>query len=127
MLAAFGTGEVLWSIFWLFLFLLWFSLVISVFTDIMRDHTTSGMTKAAWTLAILVIPYLGVLAYLIVNGDSMNERAQRYSGGRYMTPTGSDTAGELASLASLHNAGKLTDAEFAGAKARVLSTTETAR
>jgi hypothetical protein len=118
MLAEFGTGQVFWSLLWLFLFVTWFSLIISVFSDMLRDSSTSGMTKAFWTLAILVIPFLGVLTYLVINGDSMNERAQKAASGSYARP---DTGEELARLASLHSAGNLTDAEFEQAKARVLS------
>ena len=78
MLAAeFGSGQVLWSLFWFFLFFLWIWLVIVVFADIIRSDDQSGWEKAIWALAIILLPYLGIFLYLIVRGGSMGERAAR--------------------------------------------------
>lgn len=124
----FGTGEVLWSIFWFSLFFLWIWLVIRVFADIMRAKNLSGWAKALWTLGILVLPYLGVFLYLIVNGDDMNRRdlddAQATDDAMrayIRNAAGSSSpAEELATLASLHEAGRLSDEEYQQAKAKVM-------
>lgn len=68
-LAEFGTGQVLWSIVWFSLFFLWWWLVIVVFASIISSKTLSGGAKAMWAIAIVVLPYLGVFLYLVVNGD----------------------------------------------------------
>ena len=72
--AEFGVGQVLWSIFWFFLFFMWIWLVISIFGDIIRSDDMSGVAKAIWAALIVFLPYLGVFAYLIVRGGSMGER-----------------------------------------------------
>jgi hypothetical protein len=128
--AEFGTGQVLWSLLWIFLFVMWIWLVISIFTDIVRNRSMSGWGKAAWSVAILVLPYLGVLAYLVVEGNGMAERelagaeAQEESFRSYVQEAaGSATspADQLEKLAALHDAGKLDDAEYRQLKAKVLA------
>jgi hypothetical protein len=73
----FGTPEVWWSFFWFALFFLWIFLVIEVFGDIIASHDISGLRKALWTLAIIIFPYLGVFAYLVVRGRDMADRTRR--------------------------------------------------
>lgn len=73
--AEFGSGQVLWSIFWLFLFIVWFWLLITIFSDLFRDKELSGWAKAGWILVVIAFTYLGVLVYLIVRGRGMGERA----------------------------------------------------
>lgn len=122
-----GVGQVLWSIFWFFLFFLWIWLVISIFGDIMRSEM-SGMSKAVWTIGIILFPFLGVFLYLITNGDDMHSRTaqnvQAYEDGvqNYIrSVAGSKSpSDELADLAALHKAGSLDDAEYALAKAKVI-------
>ena len=75
--AEFGTGQVLWSMLWFFLFLIWIWLLIVVFADIFRSSDLSGWGKALWTLFIIVLPYLGVFVYLIARGGTMQERPAR--------------------------------------------------
>ena len=126
--AEFGTGQVLWSILWFFLFFMWIMLVFNVFADIMRARSMSGWAKALWTLAIIFLPFLGVFLYLIVNGDDMNQRANRDAEeanaaveSYIRDVAGSSSTSELAKLADLHTAGKLTDSEYEAAKAKIIS------
>ena len=74
MLAEFGSGQVLWSTLWLFLFVMWFWLLIAIFSDIFRDRELSGWGKAGWCLFVFVTPYLGIFVYLIARGRGMSER-----------------------------------------------------
>ncbi|MEM8904460.1 MAG: SHOCT domain-containing protein [Actinomycetota bacterium] len=128
-LAEFGTGQVLWSILWFFLFFTWIWLVISIFSDIIRAKDMSGWVKAGWTVAILLVPFLGVLGYLIVNGTAMSDRTvQRAEAGEdafraYVQEAagGASAAEQLEKLAALHDAGKLDDAEYQQLKAKVLA------
>ena len=73
--AEFGTGQFLWSMLWFSLFFIWIWLLIMVFTDIFRSRDMSGGVKALWAIFVIVLPYLGVLIYLVVRGASMSERA----------------------------------------------------
>ncbi len=128
--AEFGTGQVLWSILWFFLFFMWIRLVISIFGDIIRAKEMSGWAKAGWTVAIILVPFLGVFAYLIVNGNAMTDRsvaqaeAQEHAFQSYIQDAaggGASPAEQLEKLASLHDAGKLDDAEYQQLKSKVLS------
>ena len=130
MLATFAVGQVLWSIFWFFLFFMWIMLVFQIAGDLFRDPELSGGAKALWLFFLIFAPYLGVLVYLIVRGKSMNERsvkamqAQEAAMQQYIQQaagTSGGAASELAKLAELHDAGKLTDAEFAAMKAKLLA------
>ena len=128
--AEFGTGQVLWSILWFFLFFMWIWLVITIFADIIRAKEMSGWAKAGWTVAIIVVPFLGVLAYLIFQGNAMTDRsvaqvdAQERAFRSYVQEaagSGASPAEQLEKLASLHDSGKLDDAEYQQLKSKVLS------
>ena len=64
-----------WTIFEIFLWILWFWVLIYVFIDIFRSRDLSGVAKALWFLFVLFIPLIGVLVYLIARGDKMHEHA----------------------------------------------------
>lgn len=130
MLAAeFGTGEVFLSMLWFFLFVLWIWLVFAVFADIFRSRDLSGWGKAAWSVFVIVLPYLGIFAYLIVRGQRMGERAaeearhrdeafRAYVREAAATPS-TGQADRLSVLASLRADGVIDDEEFRRMKARL--------
>ncbi len=127
LLAEFQVGQVLWSLIWFFLFFMWIWLVISIFADIIRSSDLSGWGKALWSIAIILVPFLGVFMYLIVRGGSMGERtveqikAQEQAAQQYIRDVATGgSADELAKLADLHAAGKLSDDEYATMKAKVI-------
>ena len=123
-----GFFDILWSIVLLFLLVAWFWVVISVVADVFRSRDMRGISKALWVLFIILIPWLGVLAYILVRGERMHENqlqavkqiedAQRdYIRG----VAGTSPATELEKLAALKEKGALTEEEFAAQKARVLN------
>jgi len=124
--------DVLVSIFWFMLLVAWFWLLISIITDVFRDDDMSGGAKAAWCIFVILLPWLGVLTYLIVRGRSMSERAGREAarneqafrsyvrGVAASESTG--VSGELTKLADLRERGVLTPEEYDLAKQRVLGT-----
>ena len=67
--------DLFWSMLWFFLFFAWIWLLITIFSDIFRSHDLSGWGKAFWTIFVVILPWLGVLIYLIARGGSMQERA----------------------------------------------------
>jgi len=77
LIAEFGTGQVLWSMLWFFLFFIWIWLLIVVFADIFRSADLSGWGKALWTIFVILLPYLGVFVYLIARGGTMHQRVAR--------------------------------------------------
>ena len=122
-------GDVFLSMLWFFLFFIWIWLLIMVFGDIFRSHDMSGWSKALWTFFVIVLPYLGVLVYLIARGHKMNEHAagdaarqeeQVRSYVQSVAGSGS-TAGEIERLAELRTSGTISDVEFQQAKAKLLS------
>lgn len=129
--AEFGTGEVFLSILWFFLFVLWIYLVVTIFVDIMRADEMSGWAKALWAIFIIILPIIGVLVYLIANGNNMTKRraadqqAQDDVTRAYIRAAASESASaadELDKLADLHRNGSITDQEYAAAKKSVLGT-----
>lgn len=128
MLAEFGTGQVFWSLLWFFLFFIWLGLLFQVFGDIFRSRDLSGVGKALWSFLVIVLPYFGVFMYLIVRGPKMQQhaveaaKAQEAAMRDYIrTAAGpTSTADELARLAELHSSGKLDDAEYKAAKAKLI-------
>jgi hypothetical protein len=66
--------DVFWTMLVFFAWVIWFWLLITVFADLFRRHDISGWGKAAWTLFVIVVPFLGVFVYLIAQGQHMAER-----------------------------------------------------
>jgi hypothetical protein len=127
--AEWGSGQVLWSIFWLFIFVMWIFLIIFIFSDIIRSQDLSGWGKALWSIGIIFFPYIGIFAYLIIRGGSMSERQVQQANEsdaamqayiRDTANSGGSDADQLAKLSDLHEAGKLDDAEYASAKSKVI-------
>ncbi len=130
LLAEIGNGQILWDILWLFTFIIWFWLLITVFGDIFRDHDLGGVAKTLWIIFVIVLPYLGVFVYLIARGKGMTERnmaamanAQKAQADyiKSVAGTSGGASEELARLADLKDKGVLSDEEFQAAKAKVLS------
>jgi hypothetical protein len=115
---------------WFFLFFVWIWLLITVFADIFRSSDLSGWGKALWILFVVVLPYLGVLVYLIARGGSMQERAMEEMAEREKSyrqyiqeaagSAGASAADELAKLGQLRAQGVITEDEFAAQKAKLL-------
>jgi hypothetical protein len=121
---------------WFFLWIMWLMLLFRVFADIFRDDQLNGWAKAGWVILACVLPFLGVFIYLIARGRGMGEREYRREQRREeafqtyvrevarepatQTSAGGDVA-ELERLAGLRNHGDITEAEYARAKAKVLS------
>src|SRR3974390_2041045 len=125
----FGSGQVFLSMLWFFLFFIWIWLLIVVFSDIFRSHDIGGWAKAFWVIGIIILPYLGVLIYLIARGHKMAEHAQEAAvqqdaaARAYIQQAAGgtkSTAEEIAHLNDLKNQGVLSDAEFEAAKAKAL-------
>lgn len=129
LIAELGSGELLWDILWIFLFLIWFWLLITVFGDIFRSDDLGGWGKTLWIIFVIVFNYIGVFVYLIARGKSMQERniaamkAQEDATRRYVQSvagSASSPSDEIAKLADLKAKGVLSDEEFAAAKAKIL-------
>ena len=126
--ADYALGEVIWTIFIVFMWVIWLWLLFTIFGDLFSDHETSGAAKAGWTILVILLPYLGVLIYLIARGGGMAARAAaRASAAQadfdaYVRETAaSGSAGEIAHAKKLLDEGTITQAEFDALKAKALS------
>ena len=111
-----------------FVFVVWFWILITILMDLFRDHELSGGLKAIWFLALIFIPVLSALIYLIARGDGMRARAiaqqqemQAATDSYIKSVAGASTADEIAKLAELKDKGAISQAEFDAAKAKLVS------
>jgi Phospholipase_D-nuclease N-terminal len=107
----------------IFLFVLWFWLLITVFGDLFRRHDISGWGKVVWAIGLILIPFLTVFVYLLSQGDKMAERQNeriRQAREDMRHFTGYSVADELEKLEKLKNAGTISGEEYARLRARVV-------
>ena len=107
----------------IFIFVVWFWLLITVFADLFRRHDISGWIKAIWVIALIVVPYLAILAYLIFQSRGMAERnVQQAQQARdeLRRVVGFSAADEIEKLERLKKAGSISDAEFTHLRARLV-------
>jgi Phospholipase_D-nuclease N-terminal/Short C-terminal domain len=129
-LTTFGNGDVLLWFLEFFLFVIWFWLLLTIFGDLFRDHEMSGGMKALWIIVVVVLPYLGILIYLIARGKGMGERAakqnalvQEQMDARIRAAAGTTTApaDQIAQAKALLDSGAIDQSEFDKLKAAALS------
>ncbi|MEV2243505.1 SHOCT domain-containing protein [Streptomyces sp. NPDC049970] len=121
---------------YLFLWVVWLFLLFKVVTDVFQDHSLSGWAKAAWVIFVIVLPYVGVLVYLIARGRGMGRReakqaeeretafrqyVKQAAGSDGDTGKGSGHVSDLAKLAELKDKGHLSQAEYEKAKEKLLA------
>ena len=121
--------DVLWTMLIIFAWIIWFWLLITVFTDLFRRHDTSGFAKVLWIIFVIILPFLGVFIYLIVNHDGMQERAMTQARAqqaqmddyvRTVAGSGGGAAAEIEKAKGLLDSGAITQAEFDSIKAKAL-------
>lgn len=127
-----------WTMLWFFLWVLWFILLFRVIFDIFRDDDMSGWAKAGWLVFVIVVPFLGVLVYVIARGRGMGKReiaqarAQQQAFDSYVREAAQgsgpvSSVDELARLSEIRARGDISDEEFRRAKELVLSGAAQAR
>ena len=120
--------DVLWTMLIIFAWIIWFWLLITVFTDLFRRRDTSGFAKVLWIIFVIVLPFLGVFIYLIVNHDGMTDRSMKQAQAAqaqmddYVRTVASSggAAGEIEKAKGLLDSGAITQSEFDAIKAKAL-------
>ena len=122
--------NVFWTMLWFFLWILWIFLLIRIFMDIFRSDDMGGWAKAGWSIFVIILPFLGVLVYVIARGSGMAHRDQQQAVAadqaarsyiQSAAGTSTSVAEEVNKLAALRDQGVLTEQEFETQKAKVLS------
>lgn len=107
----------------IFIFIIWFWLLISVFRDLFRRHDISGWGKAVWVIALIIFPYLTVFVYLIAQGRGIAERdalAAQQARDELRRVVGFSVADEIEKLDRLKNAGAISNDEFTRLRAKLV-------
>jgi hypothetical protein len=118
--------DVLWTMIIFFAWVAWIWILITVFMDLFRRHDIGGWHKAGWVVFLIVLPFLGVLVYLIAQHDGMRERsmsqaqAQKQEFDRYVRETAGGSAAEIAKAKELLDSGAINQEEFDAIKARAI-------
>jgi len=129
-LADYTLGDALMTVLWIFGWIIFFWLLITVFTDIFRSRDLSGWGKALWTILVLVLPFIGIFVYLIARGGKMHEHAVQdqqaadtalRSYVQQAAGTSPSVADEIQKLAVLRDQGVITPSEFDSQKTRILA------
>jgi hypothetical protein len=121
-----------WSFFWDMLlvmaWVIWFWLLITVFADLFRRHDTSGWAKVAWVVFVIILPYLGVLVYLLAEHEGMAERrvrdaegAQREFDQYVQSVAKADPSEQIGKAKALLDQGVISQAEFDQLKQKALA------
>ena len=119
--------DVLWSMCIFFAFIIWIWLLITVFADVFRRRDIGGGMKAIWIIFVILVPYLGVLIYLIAEHNGMADRneaqmsqAKQQQDAYIKSVAGSSPADQIAQAKSLLDSGTITQAEFDSMKTKAL-------
>ena len=107
----------------IFIFVLWFWLLITIFGDLFRRHDISGWGKAIWVIVLIVFSYIGIFIYLITQHRGMAERqSQRVQQVReeLRHVVGFSAADEIEKLERLKNSGTISNEEYTRLRARAV-------
>jgi hypothetical protein len=121
--------DVFWTMIIFFLWVAWIWMLIAIFADIFSRRDISGWSKALWSVFVIIVPFLGVLIYLIVNGNEMAERkmgqaqAQRAEFDDYVKTVAASggPAAEIDKAKGLLDSGAINQSEFEAIKAKALA------
>jgi hypothetical protein len=122
-IAEYELGDGLITVVAIFFLVIWFWILVTIISDLFRDHELSGWWKAGWVFLLLVIPFLTMFVYLIARGNGMRDRsiqAQAEMRDQLIAQTGASPAVEIAKLDELKKSGSITDAEYKKLKGKVI-------
>jgi hypothetical protein len=119
--------DVFWSMIIFFSWVIWIWVVIAVLSDVFRRHDIGGFAKALWVIAVVILPWFGVLIYVIFEHNGMRERsmkqaeAQQEQFNQYVRDAAGGSADQIAKGKALLDEGTITQAEFDAIKAKAVS------
>jgi Phospholipase_D-nuclease N-terminal len=107
----------------IFMFILWFWLLMVVASDLFRRHDVSGFVKVLWVILLILLPYIGIFAYLLTQGHGMAERNEaraRQTRDELRQMVGYSVADELEKLDRLKSNGAISEQEYGRLRARIV-------
>lgn len=120
--------DFLWFMFWIYAFMAFLTMLFSVITDLFRDRALNGWFKALWLIALVFVPFISILVYLIARGDGMAARNQRQAVARQdaqsayiRSVAGVSLSDEISKARALLDAGTITPEEYTFIKEQALS------
>jgi hypothetical protein len=128
-LANYTFGDVMWSFLVFFAWVIWFWLLITVFSDLFRRHDISGWGKTGWIILVILIPYFGVFIYLIAQHEGMADRnvaqvqqsQQQFDDYVKTVASTGDPASQIADAKKLLDSGAITQEEYEALKKKALA------
>jgi predicted membrane channel-forming protein YqfA (hemolysin III family) len=111
------------DVFALFIFVLWFWLLVTVASDLFRRDDVSGLAKVLWVILLIVLPYVGIFAYMLTQGRGMTARHDqraRQSRDALRNAIGLSVADEIEKLSRLKASGVISDSEYSRLKAKLV-------
>jgi len=121
-------GEILWSFLVIFFLITYFMMLFWVIVDIFRRHDIGGGKKAVWLIALFILPLVGLLIYMLVDGNGIAERnaaqakaAQSDFDDHVRSVAGGGSADEIAKAKQLLDSGAISQAEFDQIKTKALA------
>ena len=121
-------GEILWSFLVIFFLITYFMMLFWVIVDIFRRHDIGGAHKAIWLIALFIIPLVGLLIYMLVDGHGIAERnaeqakaAQQDFDAHVRSVAGGGSADEIAKAKQLLDSGAINQTEYEQIKAKALA------
>ena len=120
--------DVLWTLIIFFAWVAWIWILIVILTDVFRRRDIGGWAKAAWVVFLIVLPFLGVLVYLIAEHQGMADRQEQaaqqaqHQADDYIRSVSGGSASEIEKAKGLLDSGAITQTEFDALKAKALAT-----
>ncbi|GAA1673378.1 SHOCT domain-containing protein [Microbacterium lacus] len=121
-----GFGDLFWFLLWIFYFTAYIFMVFLIIMDLFRDHALNGWAKAAWIIALIFLPFLTALVYVIARGRGMAERNAAARGGGvpetddYRPSASATPAADIAQAKALLDAGTISQGEYEALKSKAL-------
>lgn len=119
--------DLLWTMLIIFAWVIWFWMLISIMADVFRRRDIGGVRKAIWIVFLILLPFVGVLSYLVVNSDDIARRnaeaakqAQADVDSYIKSVAGGGAASEIERAKALLDSGAISQAEYEGLKAKAL-------
>ena len=119
--------NILWTMIIFFAWVIWIWIAITVLIDVFRRHDIGGVSKAAWVILVIVVPFLGVLIYLLANHDGMAKRsakqaeAQKAQFDQFCATLRAARPDEIAKAKELLDSGAISQSEFDQIKQKALA------